>query len=73
MNIDNYSIKLTFSFKCCLTDFALWANFIEDKVSCKEESDGLIVIIIWVYEFPPRLSFKIWVNFESLYGIWFIY
>jgi hypothetical protein len=63
----------TFSLICCLIDLALWANFIEDKVSDRLNPEGLSVIIIWVCEFPPRPSFKICVNFESLYGIWDIY
>jgi hypothetical protein len=59
-----------FSLKCYYTDLALWANFIEDSVSYKLKQLGLNVIIICVCEFPPKLSFKIWVSLESLYGMW---
>jgi len=49
-------------------NLALYANFKVDNVSENEVEAALIFAIILVFEFPPSESFKINVNFESLYG-----
>jgi len=60
------SIRATFSLRFYLTDLALCANFIEERVSWRQCIEGLRVMMIWVREFPPKPSFKMWVSFESL-------
>lgn len=49
--------------------FALVANFKVDYDSPKASAEGETIAIIVVLQLPPKLSSKILVNFESLYGI----
>ena len=48
---------------------ALYANFKDDKVSFREDSDKEQLTMIEVIKFPVRESFNNLVNFESLNGI----
>jgi len=48
---------------------ALVANFNVDYDSPKASDDGETIAIIVVLQLPPRLSSKILVSLESLYGI----
>ena len=48
---------------------ALVANLRVDWVSPKASEEGEIIAIIVVLQLPPRLSSRILVSFESLYGI----
>ena len=52
-----------------LIDFALTPNLSVDKVSCSLKTEGEHVTIKVVLAFPPKDSYKILVNLESLYLI----
>lgn len=50
--------------------FALNPNLKEDKDSLKLYELGEMLIIKFVFEFPPKLYWRSRVSFESLYGMW---
>ena len=57
------------TFALFLICFALIPNFRVEIVSFLLKILGLHVITSAVFELPPSDSYRIWVSFESLYGI----
>lgn len=64
----DYSLMWALTF----TIFARFAKFRVESVSWKQRTEQDIVAIMDVLEFPPNESRSKFVNFESLYGIWFL-
>ena len=52
---------------------ALLAYFIVPRLSSKFDSAGEMQAIMYVLELPPKLSYKIRVSFDSLYGMWLVF